>query len=328
MEFNPAITTKFTYFNFFIPLSKLSGSSLIYKLFEKNNKVRVVTNQYGKLEQRMKLLTEYHLSVIMAIIQYGEITVDENGNYCSIFKEIDILRALKMGDKNYHHLRKVVKDITDANFYIEIDSIRVSENAKIIEKHSIDKDENAQRVVFHDAFVRVHKSEFSVNLKPIMPKINEIPYPTIMSILFYLIFKNKTNSIKTYKLQDVLLEIGFPIESLSSFRALKRNLVKYKDELEDKFNTVYDDKNHTFYYSKMDEIEFRDSIQDETRKLDAFIDTTIRVNKKPYTILKIEAKNTEKTSWDIITDKGVIKKEIFISDLVPYLKIKTNTKEK
>jgi len=313
------ITHKEVLFNFYMPIAKISHNSVTYKNFVKNGNKRVIYTDYGKMETRNRILTEHHHKIIMAIISEGTTTGTSDGKLITYFREIDILKRMGMGIKNHAALKESIKHIADAQFYITVGTF--SKKVSIFQEHMIQdsKKVRAQAVVFNEEYVKMCRSDFSANGKNIFSKIRTIPYSTIPSIIYCLIFKNKTSEDITYLLEDILIEIGFPIESPKSLKTIKQNLKLYEAELRINYNIIYNPSKKTLTYKKIEEIQFVDEVTEEGSELLKYNGQILKYNNKDYRINNIISCSTEKNQWTIVTNSISIKLNYFLDDLLFYL---------
>jgi hypothetical protein len=320
---NTSITYKEVAFNFFMPIGKLSGNSTTRKEFVKNGNIRIVKTPFGTMEIRNRLLTENDQKLINAIFHFGDIRILEDGNIASYFSEAEIMRELSMGN-NYTTLRKNVKKIGDTQYYIPVG--KFTRRISIFKEHVIDEQEGSkmQGVVFDPEYIKMHKSDFSVNYRSIFPKISSIPHATIPSIIKYLLMKKKTSDIKEFHLIKILEDLGFPLDSPSSLREVKYNLKNYADTLERDYNIIYNHSKKTLVYGGLEEISYIERVECSMEDLKSYIGKRIKYEKSNNIIQEITQKENSNDEWIIITDKEEINLNCLLDDLL-FLLDKTTT---
>jgi len=312
---NTNATYKEIAYNLFVPVAKLGGNSKILREFIKNKNVRIIETKYGKCEQRNRLLTELHQRVLTAIIHNGRI-VREGDDTIAYYKQSDILKALGMSKHNHTHLRNTIKEISDAQMYFTIGSI--SSNMRIITKH-IYNDDGQHGIIFDPNYVKIKEYDFSVSYKELLPKLFSIPYPTIPTIIRYLTFKSISPSAEVFELDKVLFEIGFPIESESSYKTVKSNLKKYRDVLLQDFNIEYDYKKKTFICNIADRIEYLSGFDAKFNVLEKYIGRKITVSGNKGVIESIDSVNATESQWRVVTADETHIYNVFLDDLINIL---------
>jgi len=323
---NSSITRKEVEFNFFMPVSKLSGNSLTYKNFVKNNNSRTVETEFGTMEIRNRLLTENHQLIISAIIKCGTIAAFNDGRIGAFFKEIDIINELNLGKNNYAFLRENIKRIGDAQYYITVgDLVR---KVSIFQDHvaKVNGKRGAHAVVFDPEYINIYKSDFSVNYQKLFSKISSIPYPTIPSIIKYLMHKNRTSKSEEFSLSDVLKKIGFPVDSPSSLKEIVKNMKKAKKLLKDDYGIDYDDEEKMIRYRKHKNIEFNDPLESSLVSLDNFKSRTFQYEKSSHIIKDIYKNDEDGNSWTIETNIKKIEIKNQLDDLLFFLDLTTGDK--
>ncbi len=322
-----SILSKEVIFNLFLPIHKLSHNSILYKDFVKNSNKRIIKYENVIVEQRNRLLTEIHKDVVSAIIQFGKISLTQDGKICSVFQEKDILRELKMGEKNHQQLREYIKIITDVTYYITIEGY--TKNLRIFDKYlTVDgASKRVQGVIFDDEYVRMHRDDFSIDYKKIFKKIKGIEYATIPTILKFLMVDNKTTTPKTYKLEEILSKINFPTESNESLKKIKRHMKDYTVKLKEDYNVDYDAKSKNLIYSKMQDIRIIDELDIYKSELDSFIGKKFKHKNYIYTIQEF-VNIFENKEWLIKTNIEDLTFNLFVDDLIFYLKQTTDMRNK
>lgn len=303
----------------FIPLQKISGNSVIYKEFKKNNNILRVSNDFGTTEIRNRLLCEYHVSILVAIIKHSKLKHIEDGSIIAIFKEIDVMREIGIGEKNYARFRELIKEIGDAQYYHSVGNR--TKRVSILKDHILINESRVkiEGVVFHQDYVGVNKNDFSIDFKDINEKIYKIPYSTIPTIIKYIYYSFNNLGIVNFKLLDVLKAIGFPVNAISSVKTIKSNLSDFSAKLKEDFGITYEATTKTFIINS--EIKLKSISEDaksinETKK---FIDKTIIYKGFKYIITKIE-KNDE--NWNIYIKNSAEEEVVnftFLDDLIYYL---------
>lgn len=310
-----SITYKEVAYNFFLPIGKLSGNSTTRKEFLKNGNIRIVKTPYGTMEIRNRLLTENDQKLINAIFHFGDIRVLEDGNIASYFSETEILKELNMG-KNYTSLRKNIKKIGDAQYYIPVG--KYTRRISIFKEHVIDEQEGSkmQGVVFDPEYIRIHKSDFSVDYRSIFSKISSIPYATIPSIIKYLLMKNRTSKIREFHLIKILEDLGFPLDSPSTLREVKHNLKNYSDTLERDYNIIYNHSKKTLVYHGLDEISYIERMECSIQDLRSYIGKKIKYEQSNNIIQDITQNNENGDDWTIITNSQEIHLKCLLDDIL------------
>lgn len=316
-----SITETEALFNYYMPVEKISGNSITYKNFKKSRNKRVVDTQYGRIEYRNRLLCEYHQRVVTAIIHFGEIKMLENGSLASIFRERDIMDALGFGDGNYAAFREVVKVISDAQYYITTNATKggtITRRVSIFKEHILHENSNSkmQGVVFDAEYTRMHKSDFSLSLYKIFKKMACIPYPTMQSILIYLMFRNKDLQDREYKLDEVLTNISFPTDSPTSIKTVKANLKQFKAVLKSDYGVEYCDKRHIFTCGEIKGVKYIEVPTSSIEAIKSFKGKVFNHEKGNFIIKDIISLNRGNNHWLIKTNKEDIEIEAFPSDLM------------
>jgi len=315
---NTSFTEKDVYLCFFLPIYKLSGNSKIYKDFKGNGNKLIINGEYGKVEIRNRLLTEFHLKIFDAIIYCGTAALLEENRVGIYYEEADVLKYLNM-KTNHTKFRETVKQIADARYYVNIEDYSYS--IGIIQKHYTKKETgNSKNLIILDPdYVKNQKLNFGVNYKKIYDKISNIKYHTIPSIVRHVIITSKTYLSREYDLIDVLKKIGFPIESEKGVRNIRSDLNKYASDLEKSFGIQYDHKSKKLYYSNLNQVEFSvcdiDSLKQYHGKIFSY-------RNNDYIIRGIMG---ESGNFEIITDQETLELNLFYDDLLEYLK--KNTKD-
>jgi hypothetical protein len=310
--------------NLFMPVQQLNSRSLTYINFVKNGNKRIVKTEFGTIEHRNRILTEKHRDIIYKMIEVGRLEELSDGKIACYFDEIDILKALKMGETNYSQLRESVKVIIDANYYISIGD--VSRNMRIIHDHILDAKSNKkmQGVIFSAEYVKMHRDDFSINHKSLNKQLSDITLPTIKSVIKYLMVTNTTTEAKTYGLVDVLQRIGFPLESDDTFRRLKSNLKGYQEELLENFNIIYNPSKKTLTYSKPDTIIVIDRLSSYQQELSDFIGRELTYKGTTHIIKSISEEKGK--GWRITTNLDILSFDNFLDDFIHFLKMSTGDK--
>ena len=311
---NTSFTEKDVLLNFFMPIYKLSGNSTIYKNFKSNGNKLIIENEYGKVEIRNRILTEFHLKIFDAIVFCGTASILKDKRVGIFYEESDVLEYLHMKN-NTTKFREIVKQIADARYYIDVEDYSYS--IGIIDKY-YKKNETANSknlIILDPDYVKSQKLNFGVNYKMIHDRISNIKYHTIPSIVRYIMLKNKSSNTRRYELTEILTNIGFPVSSKSSMKEIKQNLKNYSEELRNNFGIIYNSKNKTFDYAKMQQIEFVNfEPEKELRKLNG---KTFIYKSKHYKIISIDG---ESGNWIINTDSGELNFSLFYDDLIEYIK--------
>jgi len=309
-----ATTDKELLFNFFMPVRKLPSNSTLYKNFVANGNVHIVNTVYGDVEIRNRLLYEKHTKILSAIIRLSNLVKNSNDSVTAEFKELDILKMLSMGDRNYTTLRNALKEIKDTSFYIT--SMGNSRSINIFDEHSYSSITKTQSVTFSSAYVEMYKSDFSIDMKGLLVKILNIEFPTIPTIVKFLLFKAKGKDVFEYSLNDVLVEIGFPVNLKSSLKTVRKNLKLFSETIYKDYNIKYDYKNYQFTCYSTDSIAFNKGLKTSFIELNSFINKRIILDGETHTIKKFVPLDVTNKEWQIVTDKKVIEKSIFFSDLL------------
>lgn len=315
-----SITLKEIEFSFYIPVGKINHNSITHQQFVKNNNVRRVETEHGIIEMRNRLLTERHQHIITSIIHHAQLKELKDGRVAAYFDELDILIDQKMGNKNYSALRNIIKIIADARYYSIVEGY--SRSLKIIDDHILEEKSSGkmQGIIFSKEYVAIHASDFSMDMKRIASQLSEIPYSTIPSIVKKLLINNKENAGKVYQLDDVLISLGFPSESPNSLKKIKMDLKKYKSELRDKYNIVYDDVKKTLVcVQKLKGLKYNNPMQHKLDELNVFISMKLQYEDEEYVIKSIENDTKSYNSWEVKTNKKDIILNYHLDDLLYYL---------
>lgn len=313
---NTSFTEKDIVLNFFMPIYKLSGNSTIQKTFKANDNKLIIHNDYGTIEIRNRILTEFHLKIFDAVLICGTASLMKNDNdrVGIFFDESEVLAYLNM-KTNTTKFRETIKQIADAKYYITVEDYSYS--IGIIEKH-YRKDETANKknlIILDPAYVKNQKLNFGINYKKMHNKILQIPYHTIPSMIRYIMLKSRTSSdIRRYHLLDVLNNIGFPISSKYALYDLKANLKKYAKEMYINFGIKYNEQNTTLDYINIEKIEYTNLESKE--ELKKFINKVFVYKNRYYKIIKIEG---ESGNWTIDTNIDKLHLTLFFDDLVNYV---------
>ena len=172
-----------------------------------------------------------------------------------------------------------------------------------------------QVVVFDPEYIKLFRNDFSVDYRKRFDKIISMPYATIPSIIKYLFVKSKMNTSTVYDLETVLKDLGFPIESVSSFREIKSNLKQYAETLEKDYNIIYDYSKKTFKFEGLEEIVYIDRLESSIESLDSYTDKIIKYEDGDYPIRKIiQGENIDE--WIIKTDSDDIRLHSPLSELL------------
>lgn len=310
-----SITHKEVVCNFFLPIGKLSGNSTTRKEFLKNGNIKIVKTTYGTMEIRNRLLTENDQKLVNAIFHYGDIRILEDGNIASYFSTKEILEELKMGN-NYTALKKNIKKIGDAQYYISIG--KYTKRVSIFKEHMIEEtaEQGRQVVVFDKEYIRMHESDFSIDYRKIFTKISNIPFATIPSIIKYLMVKSKTSKTKIFYLIDVLQDMNFPVDSPSSFREIKHNMKNYTFSLEKDFGIIYDEVKKTLIYNGIKGVAYVERDSSTLELLKQYIGKNIKFETNIYKILNIEESIERNNEWIVTTSKREIILSYFLDDLL------------
>lgn len=318
---NSVVTYKEVVMNFFVPIKKLPQNSTTYINFVKNKNRRIVKTKYAVVETRNRLLTEVHQRLIGAIIHYGEIKEQPDGSVVSIFSEAEILRELKMGN-NYHALRETIKFIGDTQYYITIGNL--TNRVSIFQDHILENSSSnkIQGVIFHPSYVKIHKSDFSMG-NEIFNKLSSISYPTIPSIIKYLIIMDGIEKGKVYELDTVLKEIGFPLESPSSKKEIRKNLKAYADTLKEDYNIIYDEKKKLIRYKRTKAISYNQATTGAMMELNSYINKILVYEGTESRIINIT--EDDKHHWTVITEEKEFIFTLLLSDLLFLLEKSTHS---
>ena len=315
------ITFKEVAFNFFMPIGKLPANSLIKRNFIKDGNKRTIKYGSVKVEIRNRLLTLTHHEIVSAIIQFGTLEVSPDGQIISYYREKEILEALNMGN-NYEHLREMIKNIADAQYYVKVG--KITRRISIFAQHALNTENKLQAVMFDRAYVSMKMLDFSIDYKKVFNKVTDLKkYSyTLPSIVRYLMFQNTEESPKQFHLVSILEAIGFPLDSPNSFKSIKRSLKETKEHLKKEFNIDYDEKKKTLTYSKMKNIDYIKPPKNIDNLIKQYIHQVILFENEEHTIKEIICKNDSfliNTNWSIITDKTEIVQCCFLDDLIFFI---------
>ncbi len=297
-------------FNYFMPVYKVSGNSVLYKEFIKNGSKLIIKNEYGQIEIRNRILTEYHLKIFNSIMYCGIVTKLKDGNIGVYFDEKEVLDDLGM-KTNHTKFRETVKQIDDAKYYLKLG--KITKSCGIISNYytSHETDSDKSLIILDKDYVHNHELDFGVNYKEIYKKIAGINYYTIPSIVRWFLITQKNSNVQAYKLDNVLKEIGFPVNSVSSMKEIKSNLKKYADALKEDYGIHYNHKTKEFKYSAAKNIQHLKF--DMEKSLLQFKNKKILYDNETREILDITG---EGSNWKVKTDKGVLEYSVFCNDLM------------
>lgn len=307
---------------FYVPVNKISKRSVTYQNFVANGNKRIIDTDYGTIEIRNRLLTERHKEIVNSIIKNSQLQVMPDGNLCAMFQFSNVMTELKMGN-NSAQLKEDIKQIVDAVFVIKFGNKEKSMH--IFTKLYTDNDSGLQVVVLDRDYVLMYKHNFSTSYKKLQEKISEIPYPALKTIVHYLIVKNAkdTEDENIFYLNDVLERIGYPVESPSSLKEVKKNLKLYAAELKKHFNVDYNIDTKVFTTTKHESVKVIEPLEDISYK--NYINKFISYSGKKLQIDDILELPDNK--WIIETDLENIELYFFKDDFLFLLEVATTSND-
>lgn len=300
------------YSRFFLPVAKLSHNSPILKEFVENGNSLTIETKFGKTEIRNRLLTEHHSRIISEIIKASKLEELPDGCLKATFSELEVLRALEMGDTNHSRLREYVKQIADAAFYVGIVRAR---KISIIKDHMLDS-RGFQVVLFSSEYVEMNQLDFAIASSSIANKLRSLKVSTIPSIIKFIYITTEGRANLSVSLDFVIEGIGLG-SSEKTIRTIKSWLKENREILQNDFSIIYNPLTKSFTTEELSSnltfirATFDDSV------FDKYLGLNILSDDKVMTIKAIKKQNYRE--YEVITDQGPLIFSVFIDDFLAYL---------
>lgn len=315
------LSAKETFLHLFVPLLKLAHNSDLVKQFESQKSVIVLQTEFGPIEIRNRLLTETHSRVLSEIIACGTMEQLPNGGVKVRFAEREILQNLEMGNRNYPHLRDLIKQIGDTRYFI---GARRSVPLRIIDDQAIEILDGYQTIVLSPEYVELNSVEFAIANSTLNEKMRSLKVSTIPTIIKAIYASSMGDSEYSIHIDDVLRKIGFVV-TRTSLRLLKASLDEYQETLEKDFFIKYHSKEKRFTTTAQIEGKLtflRTNVDSEM--FDKFIGTKMIIEDQTVTIKEI--KKLGFRNFSIYTEEGsTYEFQCFVDDFIYFLE---DTKER
>jgi len=255
----------------FLPIEKINKNSKLYKEFINNGNVLIRETSWGKIEIRNKLLTQYHLDILTAIILNTNIFFNPEGelmSYFTLFKLSQIL-GIRWGTRTKENLKKALKEIADIRINREDKQGNFVNYTFISSIEHLSTLESIMKVKFTKEFIDFFLKELTINYPETFKKLRELKKLLIQekntettetrgigllkAIINFFITQQQGQKIELLKLLET---IGYPATERQIRRA-KEIINKNIEILEKEFNIKYDKKKKIFEYTKkLEDIEF------------------------------------------------------------------------
>lgn len=300
------------YSRFFLPVAKLSHNSSILKTFVENGNSLTIETKFGKTEIRNRLLTEHHSRILSEIIKASKLEELPDGGLKATFSELEVLRALEMGDSNHTRLREYVKQIADAAFYVGIVRAR---KISIIKDHMLDS-RGFQVVIFSSEYVEMNQLDFAIASSSIANKLRSLKVSTIPSIIKFIYITTEGHSNYCVSLDVVLEGLGLK-HADKTIRTIKSWLKENKDVLKNDFSIIYNPLTKNFTTEELSSnLTFIRATFDES-VFYKYLGLHIITEEKTSTIKEIKKQSYRE--YEIITDHDTLTFSVFIDDFLAYL---------
>ncbi len=316
------IFLKEIYQSFYLPFSKLPASSQIAKEFNENGKVIKFETNFGTIEYRNKLLTEAHKRVISAIIKHSIVEESDRGLPVIVFKAADMLKVLKMGEKNYAQLKNYIVNIYDASYEISLDK-KSAYSFRIIDKYYFEDihKNGIIKIVLTEEYVKMIENDYSISLNSIYKNMINLRESTIPSIIQHILINSTEKKKSIYSLLEILEAIRFPITNTRSVRRIRNSIIDFSETLLKDYGISYNDKTMEFTYkNKHKDIKLNPPVKEEIDELKTYAGKTIRFDKKNYEIKNIRKSASgyiiETTTSDLSTQLGLYDLKRWINSIL------------
>lgn len=229
----------------FAPITKISSTSIIYKNFVANKRERKIETKWGNVVVTGNILTQVHRDILDAIFATKSEVKDVEDGKAVYFKLADISKALNPeGDDNFNYkwIKQKIKEIqttaiefryTDSKNYVSFNFIN---KAAFSEKHG------SFGIVFTHDYLKFIDSQMTVSYKDELQKLLKVENALIKAIIRFFWTHQHCN----ISVEQILISIGYPVESERAIRDAKK-AIKDNKELLSSFNIIYNAKENLLY---------------------------------------------------------------------------------
>jgi len=255
----------------FLPINKISKTSVVYQNFIKNKNVLNRKTDYGIIETRNRILTQRHKAIFDIIMSFHSLSENndkktcdhnQNGRFAITFTIYAIAKklGLQWGKTTRESVVNALKEITDTGIII-----RSKDDHKGVSFHIIEtitwNESGVCRIILSNEYVNYFYTNLAVNYDKRLDEILMIKgkgSALIHSIVdFFITHKigesdNKIMRIGFMKLMSI---IGYPTDSERMQRSALSYISSYKNDLK-RFSITYIRENRTFEYRGTDDIKF------------------------------------------------------------------------
>jgi hypothetical protein len=231
----------------FAPITQVTATSSIKKVFDTNNQVRTVKTSWGKAEIRNVLLTQTHKDILDCILTHAHNPVVlDKGGIALYFYLNDILKQYGAKGRNTNWLKEKLDDLADVRlkYFRTVGNDDDFSDFHIFAKSSYSSKEKMYCVILDQTYVKLYETGLSLNYEAMLPQLLNLKSPILKAICRFF-FTHRSSSLT---LVQVLETIGYSEQSVRSMQLIKKELRESIQPLLE-LGIVYDPKELMFKYS-------------------------------------------------------------------------------
>ena len=260
--------------------------------------------------------------MVSAIIKHSIVEESDRGLPVMVFKAADMLKVLKMGEKNYAQLKNYIVNIYDASYEISLDK-KSAYSFRIIDKYYFEDihKNGIIKIVLTEEYVKMIENDYSISLNSIYKNMINLRESTIPSIIQHILINSTEKKKSIYGLLEILEAIRFPTANTRSVRRIRNSIIGFSETLLKDYGISYNDKTMEFTYkNKHKDIKLNPPVKEEINKLEMYAGKTIRFDKKNYEIKNIRKSASgytiETTTSDLSTQLGLYDLKRWINSML------------
>lgn len=212
----------------FAPIDKISGNSLTYKQFVKNQRKRILETSWGKTIIKGNLLTQTHRDLLDCILtNFKEMKELEGGAIAIYFSTTEVLKSYSGKDNsNTKWLKDKLDEIQNTSIEFKRSENDDYYSFSIIDSHSYSTKYGSFGIILSPAYRKFFEEQLTVNYSSELPRLLKIKSALLRAIIRFFWTHSKASNME---IDTLFTTIGYPTDSV---RMKQFAIKEIKDNLE------------------------------------------------------------------------------------------------